>query len=121
MNNAIIHLSHGQQIVVPSFRFTNKIELVTPSGYALEHGDCPKEAEERATKFGHEFLACFKHPSIITADYNGKAERLEAERKEWEEAQRINEGDIVECEGRKYIVKILGENFSDPVKFIPAN
>ena len=89
MNNAIIHLSHGQQIVVPSFRFTNKIELVTPSGYALEHGDCPKEAEERATKFGHEFLACFKHPSIITADYNGKAERLEAERKEWEEAQRI--------------------------------
>ena len=121
MKTTIIQLTHGQHVAVPSFRFTNKIEIVTPCGYAISYGDCPEEAEARATKFGHEFLACFKHPSIITADYNGKAERLEAERKEWEEAQRINEGDIVECEGRKYIVKILGENFNDPVKFIPAN
>ena len=121
MKTTIIQLTHGQHVVVPSFKYTNKIELVTPRGYALSYGDCPEEAEAQATKFGHEFLACFKFPSIISADYNGKAERLEAERKEWEEAQRINEGDIVECEGRKYIVKILGENFSDPVKFIPAN
>lgn len=117
----IIYLSHGQQIVVPSFRFTNKIELVTPRGYALEHGDCPEEAEARATKFEHEFLACFQHPSILTADYNGKAESLEAERKEWEVAQRIEGGDLVECEGREYKVKILGERYSDPVKFIPVN
>ena len=121
MNNKIIHLSHGQQIVVPSFKFNNKIELVTPRGYALEHGDCPEEAEERAAKNNWEFLACFKHCSIISADYEGKAERLEAERKDWEEAQRIEAGDLVKCEGRKYTVKIIGENVSDPVKFIPVN
>ena len=120
MNNEIIHLSHGQQIVVPSFKYNNKIQLVTPSGYALEEGHCPEEWEARAAKFGHEFLACFQHSSIITADYEGKAEKLDAERKEWENAQRIQQGDLVECEGRKYSVKILGEHFSDPVKFIPV-
>jgi hypothetical protein len=121
MNNAIIHLSHGQQVVVPSFKYQNKIELVTPSGYALKHGDCPKEAEEQATKNGWEFLACFKHCTVISADYEGKAEKLAKEYKEWEEAQRIEEGDIVKCEGRKYTVKVLSENVSNPVKFIPVN
>lgn len=120
MNNAIIHLSHGQQVVVPSFKYTNKIELVTPRGYALENGDCPEEAEELASKNGWDFLACFKHSSIITVDYEGKAARLEAERKDWEEAQRIEAGDLVKCDGRKYTVKIIGENVSDPVKFIPV-
>jgi hypothetical protein len=121
MNNEIIHLSHGQQIVVPSFKYQNKIELVTPRGYALHHGYCPEEAEAQAIKFGHEFLACFKHCSIITSDYEGKAEKLAQEHKEWENAQRIEEGDIVKCEGRKYTVKVLSENVSDPVKFIPVN
>ena len=120
MNNTIIHLSHGQQIVVPSFKYENKIELVTPRGYALEHGDCPEEAEARATKNGWEFLACFQHCSVITSDYEGKAEELDAKHKEWEEAQRIEAGDLVECEGRKYTVKVLSENVSDPVKFIPV-
>lgn len=116
----LIQLTHGQQIVVPSFKYQNKIELVTPRGYALSNGDCPEDAEELATKNNWEFLACFKHCSIITADYDGKTEKLEAERKEWEKAQRIEVGDLVECEGRKYSVKILGEQYSDPVKFIPV-
>ena len=118
--NETTQLSHGQQIVIPSFRFHNKIQLVTPRGYALNNGDCPDEAEARALKNDWDFLACFKDCSIITADYEGKAEKQQAEHKEWKEAQRINEGDIVECEGRKYEVKILGEHLSDPVKFIPA-
>lgn len=116
----LIKLTHAQQVVVPSFKYTNKIQLVTPRGYALEEGHCPEEWEARAIKFGHELLACFQHPSIITADYKGKTEKLNAERKEWEEAQRIEAGDLVECEGRKYSVKILGEQFSDPVAFIPV-
>ena len=121
MKTTTIQLIHGQQVVVPSFKYTNKIELVTPRGYALSHGDCPEEAEARATKFGHEFLFCFQYPSIISTDYSGKAERLETERKEWETAQRIEEGDLVACEGRVYKVKILGERYSDPIKFIPVN
>ncbi len=121
MKTAIIQLTYGQRVVVPSFRFTNKIEIVTPRGDALSNGDCPEEAERIAIKFGHDFLACFKHDSILTAKYEGKEEDLEAERKEWEEAQRVDEGDLVECEGREYKVKILGENLSNPVKFIPAN
>ena len=120
MNNEIIHLSHGQQIVVPSFKYQNKIELVTPRGYALQHGDCPEESEARAIKFGHDFLACFQHCSIITEDYEGKAEELDAARREWEEAQRIEQGDIVECEGRRYTVNVLRESVSDPVHFIPV-
>lgn len=116
----LIKLTHAQQIVVPSFKYQKKIELVTPRGYALSYGDCPEEAEAQAVKFGHELLACFQHCSIISADYEGKAEEIEAERKEWEKAQRVSEGDLVECEGRKYLVKINGERYSDPVAFIPV-
>ena len=64
LKNEIINLTHGQQVVVRSFRFTNKIELVTPRGYALKHGDCPKEAESRTIKNGWEFLACFQQSSV---------------------------------------------------------
>lgn len=119
MNNKI-KLAHGQQVVVPSFKFTNKIELVTPSGYALANGDCPEEGEARAISNSHDLLACFQHSSILTADYDGKAEELQAEREEWEKAQRIEQGDLVECEGRKYKVEIIGERYSDPIKFIPV-
>ena len=119
-NEKLIHLSHGQQIVVSSFKYQNKIELVTPRGYALSRGDCPEDAEARAVKFDHEMLACFQHSSVLSSDYEGKAERLEAERKDWEKAQRIKQGDLIECEGRKYKVKIIGERYSDPVKFIPV-
>ena len=118
MNNEIINLTHGQQIVVPTFKYRSKIELVTPRGYALQHGDCPEESEAKAIKFGHDLLGCFTHWTVISNDYEGKAEELEAERKEWEEAQRVEEGDIVECEGRRYTVKINGERFCDSVAFI---
>jgi hypothetical protein len=124
MNNnttETIQLTHGQQIVVPSFKYTKKIELVTPRGYALQHGDCPEEGEARAIKFDHDLLGCFTHCTVISNDYEGKAEELEVARKEWEEAQRIEEGDIVECEGRLYKVKINGEQFCDSVAFIPVN
>ena len=122
MNNKtqIIQLTHGQQIVVPSFKYQSKIELVTPRGYALQYGDCPEESEAQAIKFGHEFLGCFKHCSVISSDYEGKDEERALAQREWESAQRIEEGDTVECEGRLYIVKIGRENVSDPVAFIPT-
>lgn len=116
-----IKINHGQQVVVPSFKYQNKIELVTPRGYALDNGDCPEEGEARAKKYGHELLACFKHCPVISADYKGKDEELQAEREEWEKAQRIEEGDLIECEGREYKVRILNERYSNPVKFIPVN
>lgn len=119
-NTKTTQLKHGQQIVVPSFKYQKKIQLVTPRGFAIKNGDCPEEAEAQAIKFDHEFLACFQHCSIITEDYEGKAEELEAEQKEWEKAQRIEQGDLVECEGRKYKVKINGEQYADPVSFIPV-
>ena len=121
MTTKLVQLTHGQQVVVPSFKHSAKIELVTPRGYATSNGDCPEEAEARAISHGHDLLACFQHSSIVTADYDGKAEELQAAREEWEKAQRIDQGDLVECEGRKYKVRIIGERYSDPVKFIPAN
>jgi hypothetical protein len=114
-------LSHNQQIRVASFsHLAQAITVGTIHGYAVQNGECPEVAMERAKKFGHEIAWANQAPAVLTSDYAGKAEDLAAERAKRDAAVVIEDGEQVLIEGVVYKVRVMGERFSDPVHFIPA-
>lgn len=121
MTNQPIQLTHKQRIVCKSFVYDKKIEIVTPRGYAIENGDCPDAAERRAKEFGHNMVSSVQHDAVLTGDYAGKAEDLAAEKKANDEAQVVAQNDVVEVEGKLYLITSVNERHADPIKFTPVS
>lgn len=117
----ITTLSHNQIVRGAGFPdYTNKIKVGTVRGCALEWDNCPKEAESRAKQNGHSMAFTTQDPSIITADYPGKAEELAAKRARIDAAPELQDGQLVEIEGKRYKSRLVGHDYSDPIHFIPA-
>ena len=56
----------------------------------------------------------------ITADFPGKTEKTAREKIDFESAVFLENGEIVEIDGRQYTVKYMGLQYSDPIKFVPV-
>lgn len=117
--NQLITLRHGQTIRGAGFsKYAQRIEVSTARGYAAEYNEDPEAAHYRALARGHEVFWTYQEPAVLCADYPGKAEAHAAKLKEIAEAVELFDGQAVLIEGEKVIVKILGERYSDPIKFI---
>lgn len=127
-----LQLRHGQLIRVKGFRNYNDITVGTITGstlannekYSHKPGDpfheTPEEAIERAVRFGHSLNPWTNQSaSVLTADYRGKKERLDAEAAARAAAPELENGQTVEIEGALYTVRVAGEQYSDPVHFLP--
>jgi hypothetical protein len=111
-------LKHNQEIRVSGFsKYANKITVGTARGYASEYGEDPEDSHRRATANGHSTAWTNQKSSVLTADYPGKDEALNAVAKATAEAIKIEDGETVLIEGSTYVVKVAGERFSDPVLF----
>jgi hypothetical protein len=120
MNTTPITLSHNQVIRVAGFnRYAQRITVGTVEGYATKNGDNPAESVKRATDNGHQLAWTMQDAAVLTADYAGKQARLDAERAEIAAAVEIHQGQPVIIEGRCYTVYVMGQQYSDPVAFIP--
>lgn len=64
-----------------------------------------------------EWAWTLQSPAVITADYPGKFEKLEAERAAIAAAPELENGETVEIDGEKYTVTLMGSEYSDPIKF----
>ena len=115
-------LTHGQQIRTLQDQYEPVITVGTVRGYAAEYGDDPDAAEERARGFGHTLVWTSKHATWMTSDFRRKAERDSIwRRKHWAyvAAPVVEDGEIVEIEGNEYTVKYIGQQYADPVHFVP--
>lgn len=111
-------LSHNQIIRVKGFsRYANKITVGTARGYAAQYNDDAEEAHKRAIENGHETAWANQSAAVLSADYPGKAEALEAEAAAIAAAPEIENGQTVEIEGEIFTVRVTGERYSDPVHF----
>jgi hypothetical protein len=116
----IITLTHNQIIRVKGFPiYTGRINVRTVEGFAKELGRDPAERLQRAIEHGHELAWTIQATAVLTDDYEGKQADLDAERAKIEAAVEIENGQPVIIEGRHYTVKVNGQQFSDPVAFIP--
>jgi len=114
-------LSHNQEVRISGFKNASRIRIFTIAGYAIQNGENPDDAIARSKEFGHELNpCCLQAASIMTADYVGKKEELDAKDAATAAAPEIENGELVEIEGSQFIVRVLGQQYSDPVKFVKA-
>lgn len=113
-------LTHNQTIRVAGFnKYAQRITVGTIEGHAAKYRQDPAAAVAHAIANGHELAWTTQAPAVLTADYPGKDAELDAKRAEIEAAPEIADGDQVEIEGRAYRVRVLGQQYSDPVAFVP--
>lgn len=116
---ATITLSHKQEIRVKGFTpLAQSITVGTCRGYAAQYNEDGEASHARALANGHDTAWTNQAAAVLSADYPGKSEALDAARKATAEAPEIEDGQTVEIEGELFRVKVLGERYSDPVKFI---
>lgn len=112
-------LTHNQEIRVKGFsNLANKITIGTCRGYAAQYNEDGEASHARALANGHDTAWTNQAASVLTSDYKGKAEELDRAAAERASAVEIEDGQVVEIEGESFRVKVLGERYSDPVKFI---
>lgn len=112
-------LSHNQEIRVKGFTYAQKITVGTIAGYAKQYNEDPEAAIARAKSFGHPLEPWTNQsPAVLSADYAGKTEELDRAAAATAAAPEIEDGQIVEIEGERFRVKVLGQRYSDPVKFV---
>lgn len=116
---AALTLSHNQEVRVKGFPvYANRITVGTIAGYAIQNGEDPEAAIERSKGFGHSLAPWTnQESSVLSADYAGKAEALDAAAAATAAAPEIEDAQLVEIEGVTYRVRVLGQRFSDPVHF----
>jgi hypothetical protein len=111
-------LSHNQIIRVKGFsQYANKITVGTARGYAAEYYDAPEESHKRALDNGHDTAWANQSASVLSADYPGKKQELDAKAAAIASAPEIENGQTVEIEGELFTVRVTGERYSDPVHF----
>jgi hypothetical protein len=112
-------LAHNQEIRIKGFTsLAQSIKVGTCRGYAAQYNEDGEVSHARALTNGHDTAWTNQAAACLTADYPGKHEALAAAAKATAEAVEIEHGQTVEIEGELFRVKVLGQRYSDPVKFI---
>jgi len=110
-------LEHGQHVYVESWGKNAKITIFALKGSCEKNNSDYLKALDRAVKNGHELAATIQIGTVITNSH-GYYEREDAKAAT---AIELKAGEEVEIEGRKYTVKLMGKNYSDPIHFIPCH
>lgn len=117
--NEILCLRHNQTVRGAGFsKYTQRIIVCTARGYAADHGDDVEETYNRAIANGHETAATYQEAGVLEADYPGKAEKHAAKLAEIANAVELHEGQTVMIEDELFTVRLLGDRYSDPIKFV---
>ena len=117
----ITTLSHNQIVRGAGFPDdTNQIKVSTIAGFHQEMKIDPQEGIARAKKQCHPLAWTNLECGCLTDDYSGKAKELADKRSTIAAAPELENGQLVEIEGRIYKVRLTGCKYSDPIHFITA-
>jgi hypothetical protein len=111
-------LVHNQQIRTTRDRYEPEIKVGTVEGYSRKYQQDVEQAVKDALERGHALAWTSKAAAFLVADYPGKAEASAKAHAAYEAAVLIEDGELVEIEGRKYkVVYAYTDMVSDPVHF----
>lgn len=115
----MITLSHNQVVRGNGLsEYTNRIVVYTARGCAVKWHENPEVSHKRELDRGYDTAFTIQDCTIICAGYAGKEEAHAAKLKEIAEAVELTEDQIVMIEGDQFKVKIIGHQYSSPIKFI---
>lgn len=114
----LVTLTAGSFVTAPGFRrafpvgtlaaFTAKTDK-TPEGLA--------KARARAEANGHDIAWTVNTGTVLLGDKAAGARRLAEEAAQFEGATFVTDGQLVEIEGERFQVKVMGERYADPIHF----
>lgn len=110
-------LSHGQLVYGELWGNFHSSKVFTIQGYAKETNRSEQEMLDRAIKNNHELVATI-NPGTVLTNSEGYYERENQLR---QNSVPLNEGELIQAEGKIYKVKLVGKNYSDPIHFIPQH
>lgn len=109
-------LNHHDIVRINTWRYTNDICYVgSIEGYCKDENLDITERLEKASRLGHEIAWANKRDHCLSSSV-GFYDRLKEEE---DRAIPLENGEIVEIEGRKYTVKNMGVRYSDAIHFVP--
>lgn len=113
-------LHHNQQIKVKNFRYQNKIKVSTVQGLFLGlFGKENIEELKEAESIGYSKKPwTTRSPSMMTGDYPDKNIDLKKLQEAFDNAVEVEDGETVKINQKEYTVKVIGEQYYDPVHFI---
>jgi hypothetical protein len=106
------------------FTYAQRITVGTVRGYEAEHGRKynvqvdPEKAHQLAVERGHEVAWTNQECAVLSADYPGKSEELDAARAEIAASVILQNGQQVIIEGQAYTVRLVGARYSNPIQFV---
>ena len=126
MAKTTIKLANRQNIRSSAWSNTCIAECFTVEGFARENGEDVAELVAQERRLGRDLVSSIQLGASLLGDRRA-AEKQNAElRARWNSAQVLATGDLVEIEGRLYLVKFNSrqENcefptVSDPIAFVP--
>jgi hypothetical protein len=114
-------LTHNQQIRTTRDRYEPTITVGTVEGSCLKYNDDIAETVKTTIERGHDLAWTYRHAACIESNYDGKAEAAAKRHADYAAAVLLEDGELVEIEGRIYkAVYSYMDQVSDPVHFKAA-
>lgn len=101
-------LQYNDKVIVNGKKGT----VFTVRGFAKKYNDDPEKTYERAINNNHNVFGINQEATVLSGDPN----YYENEKKKWENAIHLEDGEIVEIEGEKLQMRYKG-NYSDMCDF----
>jgi hypothetical protein len=120
-------LYHGQQIRTTVDKYQPTIFIYSIEGCAKAHNENESLAYEKEIKRSKETgtraqtAFVLQDPPMLTADYPGKHEKMQLEKKSYNESVLVENREIIEIENRKYRVEYTRPCCCDPIILIEVD
>jgi len=108
-----IQLNAGDIVFNPAWTNTYLFKVGTVEAYAAEYNEDPAQRRQKALDRGHDIAWANRQGGVIDNTGHAYARRLE----QVSRAIPLEAGEEVEIEGRVYITKLVGKNYSDGIQF----
>ena len=111
-----IVLRPGDMVTAAGFLFAHKVSSI--ESFVAKFGWDLDEHLGRAVERGESLAWVNGHIVTLVGDKAAALRNAEKARRDREAATVLKNGDLVEIEGRRYTVRINGERYSNPFKFV---
>ena len=100
--------------------WSRAFQFSTARGYAAQYGEDQEGAHARCVGFGHDTAFTVNGGTMLTDSRAYNLAKLAESAAQLAGATVIADGERVEIEGDTFIVRVVGQRFSDPIHFKPA-
>jgi len=116
-------LYNDEQVRMNEFKFRTQVFVGTTKAFIEKTfaGDEERIKIEIEKAKDEKQVWTYRSPSVLTANYPGKEKEMEMKKARYFASVVLENDEVVMVDGKEYRVKLVGEQYSDPIHFIKVN